>query len=101
VTPSPKTSGNNGKLSALAAWGAIVSRGGSEAEARTYEAVTGVKVGRTASTVWNFRWEDGDSTADGYALSTALNKLVWIPCRGVEEQLLSSLNVGPNDVHFF
>jgi len=35
VTPSPKTSGN-GKLSALAAWGAIVSRGGSEAEARAY-----------------------------------------------------------------
>lgn len=35
VTPSPKTSGN-GKLSALAAWGAVVSRGGSEAEARTY-----------------------------------------------------------------
>jgi sulfate transport system substrate-binding protein len=35
VTPSPKTSGN-GKLSALAAWGAIVSRGGSEADARAY-----------------------------------------------------------------
>jgi len=35
VTPNPKTSGN-GKLSALAAWGAIVSRGGSETEARAY-----------------------------------------------------------------
>lgn len=35
VTPSPKTSGN-GKLSVLAAWGAILSRGGSEAEARAY-----------------------------------------------------------------
>lgn len=35
VTPNPKTSGN-GKLSALAAWGAVVSRGGSEADAHTY-----------------------------------------------------------------
>jgi sulfate transport system substrate-binding protein len=35
VTPDPKTSGN-GKLSALAAWGSIVTRGGSEAEARQY-----------------------------------------------------------------
>src|ERR1700683_2872989 len=35
ITPSPKTSGN-GKLSALAAWGAIVLRGGTEAEARKY-----------------------------------------------------------------
>jgi sulfate/thiosulfate transport system substrate-binding protein len=35
ITPNPKTSGN-GKLSALAAWGAIVSRGGSEADARSY-----------------------------------------------------------------
>jgi sulfate/thiosulfate-binding protein len=35
ITPDPKTSGN-GKLSALAAWGAILSRGGSEAEARAY-----------------------------------------------------------------
>jgi len=35
ITPDPKTSGN-GKLSALAAWGAIVTRGGSEAEARQY-----------------------------------------------------------------
>lgn len=35
VTPDPQTSGN-GKLSVLAAWGAIVTRGGSEAEARAY-----------------------------------------------------------------
>ena len=35
VTPNPKTSGA-GKLSALAAWGAIVTRGGSEAQARAY-----------------------------------------------------------------
>jgi sulfate/thiosulfate transport system substrate-binding protein len=35
ITPDPKSSGN-GKLSALAAWGAIVSRGGSEAQARAY-----------------------------------------------------------------
>jgi sulfate/thiosulfate transport system substrate-binding protein len=35
VTPDPKTSGN-GKLSVLAAWGAVVVRGGTEADARTY-----------------------------------------------------------------
>jgi sulfate/thiosulfate-binding protein len=35
ITPDPKTSGN-GKLSALAAWGAIVTRGGTEAQARAY-----------------------------------------------------------------
>jgi len=35
ITPDPKTSGN-GKLTALAAWGAIVTRGGSEAQARDY-----------------------------------------------------------------
>jgi sulfate/thiosulfate transport system substrate-binding protein len=35
ITPNPKTSGN-GKLSVLAAWGAIVTRGGSEADARAY-----------------------------------------------------------------
>ena len=35
VTPDPKTSGN-GKLSALAAWGAALRRGASEAEARVY-----------------------------------------------------------------
>ena len=35
ITPNPRTSGN-GKLSALAAWGAIVTRGGTEAEAHSY-----------------------------------------------------------------
>jgi sulfate/thiosulfate-binding protein len=35
VTPDPKTSGN-GKLSALAAWGSIVTRGGTESEAKQY-----------------------------------------------------------------
>jgi sulfate/thiosulfate-binding protein len=35
VTPDPKTSGN-GKLSILAAWGAIVTRGGTAAQARDY-----------------------------------------------------------------
>jgi sulfate transport system substrate-binding protein len=35
ITPSPKTSGN-GKLSALAAWGAIVTRGGTDADARQF-----------------------------------------------------------------
>ena len=35
VTPNPKTSGN-GKLSFLAAWGSVVSRGGSEADALEY-----------------------------------------------------------------
>jgi len=35
MTPDPKSSGN-GKLTALAAWGAIVTRGGSEADARKY-----------------------------------------------------------------
>lgn len=35
ITPNPKTSGN-GKLSLLAAWGSIIYRGGSEAQARDY-----------------------------------------------------------------
>jgi sulfate transport system substrate-binding protein len=35
ITPDPRTSGN-GKLSALAAWGAIVTRGGSEDDATRY-----------------------------------------------------------------
>jgi sulfate transport system substrate-binding protein len=35
ITPDPKTSGN-GKLSALAAWGAIVTRGGTEDDANRY-----------------------------------------------------------------
>jgi sulfate transport system substrate-binding protein len=35
VTPNPKTSGN-GKLSFLAAWGAVTNRGGSEEDARAF-----------------------------------------------------------------
>jgi sulfate transport system substrate-binding protein len=35
IVPDPKTSGN-GKLAALSAWGAIVSRGGAESEAKAY-----------------------------------------------------------------
>ncbi len=35
ITPDPKSSGN-GKLSALAAWGSVTTRGGSEADARSY-----------------------------------------------------------------
>lgn len=35
VTPNPKTSGN-GKLSFLAAWGAVVTRGGTEDEAQAF-----------------------------------------------------------------
>ena len=35
VTPDPRTSGN-GKLAALAAWAAIVTRGGTETQARAY-----------------------------------------------------------------
>lgn len=35
ITPDPKSSGN-GKLTALAAWGSVVTRGGSPAEARRY-----------------------------------------------------------------
>jgi sulfate/thiosulfate transport system substrate-binding protein len=35
ITPNPKTSGN-GKLSVLAAWGSVIYRGGSEAEALQY-----------------------------------------------------------------
>jgi len=37
VTPNPKTSGN-GRLSFLAAWGAVVLRGGSEQDAQSYVA---------------------------------------------------------------
>lgn len=35
ITPDPKTSGN-GKLTLLAAWGSVIARGGSEAEARDF-----------------------------------------------------------------
>ncbi|MFL5242860.1 MAG: sulfate ABC transporter substrate-binding protein [Gemmataceae bacterium] len=37
ITPNPKTSGN-GKLSFLAAWGAVIKRGGTEEAARDYVA---------------------------------------------------------------
>jgi sulfate/thiosulfate-binding protein len=37
VTPNPKTSGN-GKLSFLAAWGSVIQRGGSDADARQFVA---------------------------------------------------------------
>ena len=64
VTPNPKTSGN-GRLSALAAWGAIVTRGGSEADAgdylrRFYQHVPVLDDGaRTAATTFTVR-EIGD-----------------------------------------
>jgi sulfate transport system substrate-binding protein len=35
ITPDPKTSGN-GKLTALAAWGSVITRGGSDADAEHY-----------------------------------------------------------------
>jgi sulfate transport system substrate-binding protein len=35
ITPNPKTSGN-GKLSVLAAWGSVMYRGGTQAQARDY-----------------------------------------------------------------
>jgi sulfate/thiosulfate transport system substrate-binding protein len=35
ITPDPKTSGN-GKLTLLAAWGSVIERGGSEAEAKAF-----------------------------------------------------------------
>jgi sulfate/thiosulfate transport system substrate-binding protein len=35
ITPDPRSSGN-GKLSALAAWGAVLARGGSEEDAKAY-----------------------------------------------------------------
>jgi sulfate transport system substrate-binding protein len=55
VTPNPKTSGN-GRLSFLAAWGAVVTRGGSESDARTfvtklYRNVPVLDTGARASTV--------------------------------------------------
>jgi sulfate transport system substrate-binding protein len=37
ITPNPKTSGN-GRMSFLAAWGAVIYRGGSEEQARAYVA---------------------------------------------------------------
>ena len=54
VTPNPKTSGN-GKLSFLAAWGSVVTRGGSEADAlafvkKLYEQTPVLDLGARAAT---------------------------------------------------
>ena len=54
ITPNPKTSGN-GKLSFLAAWGYVISKGGSEAEAeefvrKIYERVPVLDSGARGST---------------------------------------------------
>jgi sulfate/thiosulfate-binding protein len=60
VTPDPKSSGN-GKLSALAAWGSVIQRGGSEAEALAflklfYEHTSVLDAGARASAI-NFAVE--------------------------------------------
>ncbi len=64
VTPNPKTSGN-GKLSLLAAWGAVTQRGGSEAEAlafvkRMYEQVPVLDLGARAATTTFVQKKIGD-----------------------------------------
>jgi sulfate transport system substrate-binding protein len=64
VTPNPKTSGN-GKLSFLAAWGAVTERGGSEAEAlamvtKLYEQTPVLDLGARASTVTFVQKKIGD-----------------------------------------
>jgi len=64
VTPNPKTSGN-GKLSFLAAWGAVTERGGSQAEAlalvkKLYEQVPVLDVGARGSTVTFVQKQVGD-----------------------------------------
>jgi sulfate/thiosulfate-binding protein len=55
ITPNPKTSGN-GKLSFLAAWGSVVTNGGSEQDAtdfvtKLYKAVPVLDIGARGSTV--------------------------------------------------
>lgn len=55
VTPDPKTSGN-GKLSFLGAWGAVVTRGGSEEEAKKlvtkiYKQASGLDTAARAATI--------------------------------------------------
>ncbi|XGV97704.1 MAG: sulfate ABC transporter substrate-binding protein [Leptolyngbya sp. BL-A-14] len=60
VTPDPKNSGN-GKLSALAAWGSVIKRGGSETEAMAflksfYEHILVLDAGARASAI-NFAVE--------------------------------------------
>jgi sulfate/thiosulfate transport system substrate-binding protein len=64
VTPNPKTSGN-GKLSFLAAWGAVTQRGGSDAEAlkfvqKMYEQTPVLDLGARAATVTFVQKKIGD-----------------------------------------
>jgi sulfate transport system substrate-binding protein len=64
VTPNPKTSGN-GKLSFLAAWGSVVTRGGSEADAlafvrKVYEQTPVLDLGARASTTTFVQKKIGD-----------------------------------------
>jgi sulfate transport system substrate-binding protein len=64
VTPNPKTSGN-GKLSFLAAWGAVTQRGGSDAEAlafvkKLYEQTPVLDLGARAATTTFVHKKIGD-----------------------------------------
>jgi sulfate transport system substrate-binding protein len=64
VTPNPKTSGN-GKLSFLAAWGAVTQRGGSDADAlkfvqKLYEQTPVLDLGARAATVTFVQKKIGD-----------------------------------------
>jgi sulfate transport system substrate-binding protein len=64
VTPNPKTSGN-GKLSFLAAWGSVVTRGGSDADALAfvktlYEQTPVLDLGARASTTTFVQKNIGD-----------------------------------------
>ena len=64
VTPNPKTSGN-GKLSFLAAWGAVTTRGGSDAEAlafvkKLYEQTPVLDLGARAATTTFVQKHIGD-----------------------------------------
>ncbi len=64
VTPNPKTSGN-GKLSLLAAWGAVTQRGGSDADAlafvkKMYEQVPVLDLGARAATTTFVQKKVGD-----------------------------------------
>lgn len=64
VTPNPKTSGN-GKLSFLAAWGAVTQRGGSETEAldfvkKLYEQTPVLDLGARAATTTFVQKKIGD-----------------------------------------
>jgi len=64
VTPNPKTSGN-GKLAFLAAWGSVVTRGGSDAEAlafvkKLYEQTPVLDLGARASTTTFVQKKIGD-----------------------------------------